>query len=593
MRIIDNKEKIPKIFHFVYGLKPQTTPFPLYHYLCLESCRKVNKPDKIYFYYKYLPHGTYWDLIKPHLTLQKVDLNDFISNFRYPLKHRFCSKYRYAHHSDFIRLEKLLKHGGVYADIDTIFVNPLPEKLFDHDFVIGREDDIIDQNSCQQKQSLCNAFMMAKPQSEFCRLYLEKMQDNFDGSWSSHSTLLPCKLAQQNPKIVHIEGTKSFYSFMWTKNDLNELFKKQYEGSWEGIYNIHMWAHLWASVKRLDFSNFHERLLNERFIRNADTTYNMLARKYLPKKTELPEKIREAKVSTIIPTRNRPEFLYDAVCSMLDQTLLPHEIIIIDDASNPEAAEANREIAALSPRIKYIYNKDCLGRSKSRNTALSMAAGDYIHFLDDDDLLHPEFCEKTIERMTSTSCDGVVTDCRLFHKFLPDYNLAAPLQLKFHKHLLEKDMELYLLTEPVAINSVILKSSVIKQFKFNEQINVGEDTLFFLEISRHNINWAGINRPLAFVRRHRSNTCRSSNYGVELKKVLHQLLQHSRIGEKNAAVTVHLQLLKNAFMSNLRIPLKSMIHILLSPLQTSLTAKRFLEREVALLSYRTTQRFKG
>jgi glycosyltransferase involved in cell wall biosynthesis len=222
-----------------------------------------------------------------------------------------------------------------------------------------------------------------------------------------------------------------------------------------------------------------------------------------------------------------------------------------------------------------------------------MATGDYIHFLDDDDLLHPEFCEKTVERLTSGNFDGVVTDCRLFHKFLPDYNLTAPLQLQFHKHLLEKDMELYVLTEPVAINSVMMRSSIIKQFRFNDQVSVGEDTLFFLEMTRKNNNWAGVNQPLAFVRRHRSNTCRSSGYAMELKTVLHQLLRHSRSGEKNVAVTIHLQLLKNDFLSHWKIPVKSLIHILISPLQTSLTTKRFLEREVALWCYRTTQRFKG
>jgi hypothetical protein len=150
---------IPNQFHFIFGLKEQTEPFHLAYYLCLESCRVTNQPEKIYFYYNFEPYGRYWELIKDKVELVKVNLDKFISEFNYSDK--TIRQYTYAHHSDFIRLEKLIEHGGVYADIDTLFVDRIPEDLFMKKFVLGREDDIICQSTGERRRSLCNAFIMS------------------------------------------------------------------------------------------------------------------------------------------------------------------------------------------------------------------------------------------------------------------------------------------------------------------------------------------------------------------------------------------------------------------------------------------------
>lgn len=120
---------VPNRFHFVFGLKRQTEPFHLVYYLCLESCWQVNRPEAMYFYYRHEPYGRYWDLIKDRLILVAVQPVEFVH--RYAYADRRIRKYRYAHESDFLRLERLLDQGGVYADLDTIFVNPIPPALFE------------------------------------------------------------------------------------------------------------------------------------------------------------------------------------------------------------------------------------------------------------------------------------------------------------------------------------------------------------------------------------------------------------------------------------------------------------------------------
>ena len=274
------QRKIPHLFHFVFGLKKQTEPFHLVYYLCLESCYQVNQPEKIFFYYHHMPYGPYWDRIKDRLTLEKVDLSPTVSRFRYGFRNRWARRYSYAHHSDFIRLEKLIDRGGVYADIDTIFVNKIPEALYAKSFVLGREADIEDQKTKRILPSLCNAFMMAERGAEFGKLWLERMEESFDGSWSSHSTLLPQRLSEEYPDLIHIEPERSFYKHMWTREDLHSLFEGC-DTDFTDVISIHLWSHLWWSKRRKDFSEFHAGLITEENIRTIRTTYNVLARRFL------------------------------------------------------------------------------------------------------------------------------------------------------------------------------------------------------------------------------------------------------------------------------------------------------------------------
>jgi FkbM family methyltransferase len=271
--------KIPNQFHFVFGLKKQREPFHLVHYLCLESCRRVNNPSAIYFYYHYEPHGPYWDAIRPYLTLEKVPLHPLVERFRYT--NAAIRPFRYAHHSDFIRLEKLIERGGVYADMDTLFVEPLPPELFEKPFVMGRENEEWHDIKGWSSASLCNALMMSAPGAEFGRRWLERMGEEFDGSWSNHSTVFPQRLADQFPELIHIEPQKSFFHYPGNAVGLAALFGGH--SPWpQGVYSMHLWAHLWWDELRTDFSTFHAGLLTGPFVEQQDTTYSLAARRFLP-----------------------------------------------------------------------------------------------------------------------------------------------------------------------------------------------------------------------------------------------------------------------------------------------------------------------
>jgi hypothetical protein len=275
---------VPRHFHFVFGLRPQTEPFHLVHYLCLESCRQLNAPAKMFFHYRHMPHGDWWDRIAPHLTLRPVhESPKGFAPQRYAdsPEGRFIQAQQidYAHEADFIRLEALIDSGGVYADMDTLFVSPYPDELFRHACVLGEENAIAGKNGILAP-SLCNAVIIARPAAPFLQAWRASADEAFDGTWSSHSCQLATQLWRARPSEVHVAPQRCFYEFGASRIGLQSLFMERAR-KLSGIHSIHLWAHLWWSENRRDFSSFHSGLLTESYVRNADTTYAHLARRFL------------------------------------------------------------------------------------------------------------------------------------------------------------------------------------------------------------------------------------------------------------------------------------------------------------------------
>lgn len=271
--------RIPHNYHFVFGLKPQIEPFHIAWYLCLRSCIEVNNPDCIVFYYHNEPYGPWWERIKPELELVYVDEESFIKDSNAYQQHTEGQyiqnrQLQYAHQSDFIRLRALKEHGGVYADIDTLFVNPVPDKFFNRPCVMGRE------SKAGEDETLCNAVILAEPGSEFIDQWLSRMYEVFDGSWNRHSCQEPSILSKQMPTAIEVVDKEYFFHYTHTIGGLVSLLGKV-DMPTEKVCSIHLWSHLWWEPNRNDFIYFNNEKLTEGFIRQFDTTYNLLARRFL------------------------------------------------------------------------------------------------------------------------------------------------------------------------------------------------------------------------------------------------------------------------------------------------------------------------
>ncbi len=94
------------------------------------------------------------------------------------------------------------------------------------------------------------------------------------------------------------------------------------------------------------------------------------------------------KISVIIPTFNRANYLKEAIQSILNQTYQDFEIIVTDNASTDHTQEVVENFK--ETKIKYIKNKENLGVVENHNIALRHCVGEFIHIFSDDDIMLPE-----------------------------------------------------------------------------------------------------------------------------------------------------------------------------------------------------------
>lgn len=121
------------------------------------------------------------------------------------------------------------------------------------------------------------------------------------------------------------------------------------------------------------------------------------------------------RISVVIPTYNRAHILKHVVSSVINQSIKPHEIIIVDDGSTDQTKEVfNEQIQDyLQDVIRYIYQEN-QGGNVARNRGIQEANGEYVAFLDSDDTWDKEKLEKQLTVFGSNEKLGAVY-CGLRH----------------------------------------------------------------------------------------------------------------------------------------------------------------------------------
>jgi glycosyltransferase involved in cell wall biosynthesis len=118
-------------------------------------------------------------------------------------------------------------------------------------------------------------------------------------------------------------------------------------------------------------------------------------------------------ITVVTPTYNRAEYLGNAIESVQAQTYKDFELLVVDD--NKPESDARKDTEAVmakysDPRIRYIKNLQNMGGAASRNVGIFEAKGEYIAFLDDDDMYLPDRLEVQLKEMVANGWDVSVMD---------------------------------------------------------------------------------------------------------------------------------------------------------------------------------------
>nr|NQU94563.1 glycosyltransferase family 2 protein [Bacteroidota bacterium] len=195
-------------------------------------------------------------------------------------------------------------------------------------------------------------------------------------------------------------------------------------------------------------------------------------------------------ISVIISAYNGENCIANAIQSVINQILQPLEIIVVNDGSTDRTTEV---LKTFGKQIKYIY-KENTGLPAARNTGLKVARGEYITFLDQDDLYLGNTLQKQLEVFNHYKSLGVALG----------YSLVSKVSGPFHNDGLSTNTKK---VPQFLLGCALIKKTVFDTVGFfDESLLMGEDLDMFLRIKEANIPFAIHDEVVMVYHRHDNNT---------------------------------------------------------------------------------------
>ena len=135
-------------------------------------------------------------------------------------------------------------------------------------------------------------------------------------------------------------------------------------------------------------------------------------------------------ISVIVPVYNVEKYIDRCVQSILGQTYSDFELILVDDGSPDNAPAMCDEWAAKDSRIRVIH-KENGGLSSARNAGMEIAEGKYFHFVDSDDVIHPDCLRILMTCIQNTGAEIAMGRFTRFHEETVEENRFEPWNGKY------------------------------------------------------------------------------------------------------------------------------------------------------------------
>jgi glycosyltransferase involved in cell wall biosynthesis len=262
--------------------------------------------------------------------------------------------------------------------------------------------------------------------------------------------------------------------------------------------------------------------------------------------------MKDARVSVIIPTYNRPGYLAQAVHSALQQTYAVHEIIVVNDGSNSECYHFINANGDLDPHIRIIHFPENRGVSAARNYGLEETTGEFVVFLDDDDLLHPEMIASNMlyfqqdERTDVVACaqasfydfpgEETVPDC---WGEIPADKIISIQSYEKHPYF-EKELSFARIRSCLQVGSCLIKKVSLGALRFPERLKRTEDIYFWWTLATAGVTFQRNLKCYSFRRIHAFGSLSEPGWQMNELLFYQQLLNDQTVRRKCDQVILHL-----------------------------------------------------
>ncbi len=241
------------------------------------------------------------------------------------------------------------------------------------------------------------------------------------------------------------------------------------------------------------------------------------------------------KVSIITPAYNVAPYIGQCIESVQAQTLSDWEMIIVDDASSDDTAQAVRKYLA-DPRIKFLQNERNMGAGFTRNRALDAAQGEWIAVLDADDWYAPERLEKLTAFAERMHAD-MVADLQVYYT-----EWGSVYAVSWATHARPPRQPRCFTVEEVIQAHPSIKPLIRAEFlhekgvRYAEHIRKSQDYAFYLEILLKGARFALLPEPMYYYRVHPNTVTTRYDPIVESRRSLEYLQRLPETTERQRAL---------------------------------------------------------
>ena len=218
-------------------------------------------------------------------------------------------------------------------------------------------------------------------------------------------------------------------------------------------------------------------------------------------------------LSCIVPIYNSEKYLSKCLDSLTNQTMKNYEVILVDDGSTDNSKKIVDEYIKLYPdKFKYFYQKN-MGQASARNLGLKKAEGEYIFFVDSDDYLELDACQKVYECANENDYDILSFE---LEEELEDGTKKSS---NYYKFTDVSDDKKYILCETSSVNKIIRKSILIENnLQFVENY-IYEDLELIPRLILYTKKVCFIEDKLYHYVIHNNSTMRQKEYNSKLQNI--------------------------------------------------------------------------